>query len=254
MDAVVRKALAKHADERYQTAQEFADAIRARRPGRGHRGGERDDGRARAGQHRRDASSRPPRSPRAARPRVAPRSGRRRRRPSAGRPACPSRVPASAIVAVAVAVAVGAGAWLAWQRFGCRRDAHGAGARDVAPPLPVPRPAPVGAPEDAGACDGRHPGQRHDLGRRPRRSQRPALSGRQGAAAGRRAGRREEPDRREGARAPRRREVAREALRPGQDQAPVEQRRVHRDGRAARASQAWARTASWPSRPKRSST
>jgi hypothetical protein len=29
MDAVVRKALAKNADERYQKAQEFADAISA---------------------------------------------------------------------------------------------------------------------------------------------------------------------------------------------------------------------------------
>ena len=32
LDAVVRKALAKRADERFQTAQEFADAIRAAAP------------------------------------------------------------------------------------------------------------------------------------------------------------------------------------------------------------------------------
>ena len=31
MDAVVRKALAKRPDERYQTAEEFADAISCRR-------------------------------------------------------------------------------------------------------------------------------------------------------------------------------------------------------------------------------
>ena len=53
MDAVVRKALAKHADERYQTAQEFIDAIEAARAGGRRRRRGDAAGRARR-QHRRD--------------------------------------------------------------------------------------------------------------------------------------------------------------------------------------------------------
>ena len=91
MDAVVRKALAKHADERFQTAQEFADAIRGRRPGRGHRGRERDDART-PGQHRRDRH-RDPRGHREPRRREWRREpAARRRRPPPAPPPGPSRI------------------------------------------------------------------------------------------------------------------------------------------------------------------
>ena len=105
MDAVVRKALAKRADERFQTAHEFADAIRAAAPAAtaavaaatpiGHS----------------DPTIITTADATAARA-VAPVS-REATQPAATKP---SRTPALAIVVVAAVIAVGAGAWFMYQR------------------------------------------------------------------------------------------------------------------------------------------
>ena len=81
MDAVVRKALAKRADDRFQSAQEFADAIAAAAPvGRaGHASAVLV--RRRADDHRRAGAERRPRRPRRVPcPPPPPRRSRRRRR------------------------------------------------------------------------------------------------------------------------------------------------------------------------------
>ncbi len=116
MDAVVRKALAKQAEARYQTANEFAEAIRA----------------ATAATAAPLASATPagsadptiimaPVDPlsiqtgataaRAPAPAAAPATAASQTTPA-------SRMPAVAIVVAAVAIAVGAGAWFVYQRYG----------------------------------------------------------------------------------------------------------------------------------------
>ena len=95
MDAVVRKALAKRPEDRFQTAREFADALRAAAPGVS-RGGHRSDAGRRGGRDRaRCADVRLPRTtgaaPRRRRPRRRPRpKGNRRRLRSRSRSASPS--------------------------------------------------------------------------------------------------------------------------------------------------------------------
>ncbi|HEX9302398.1 MAG TPA: serine/threonine protein kinase, partial [Casimicrobiaceae bacterium] len=115
MDAVVRQALAKQADARYQTAQEFADAIRAAAPATT----------APAATAVPIGSTDPtiimaPVDP------LSIQTGAKAARtpvPSAtpptatSQPTGASRTPALAIVIGAVAVAVGAGAWFVYQRY-----------------------------------------------------------------------------------------------------------------------------------------
>jgi len=143
MDAVVRKALAKHADERYQTAREFIDAMQAAAQAvtggaagttlPGVRSGSTDAtvlaSAADLGAAR-PAIATPPATPTA---------------PSSVARTAPARSPATAIAIVAVAaVAVLAGAWFAYQRFGpdATRTAQAPGAVTPNPPAPVgPPPA-----------------------------------------------------------------------------------------------------------------
>src|SRR5205809_2788039 len=138
MDAVVRKALAKRADERFQTAQEFADAIRAAAPATtapvaaatpiGHSdptiitaAG------ATAAKAAAPVSREPP-------------------RPSAAATR-PSQTPALAIVAAAAVLVVGAGAWFLYQRqaVDTARSAQAPGssapiATGTSPPIPPSPP------------------------------------------------------------------------------------------------------------------
>jgi tRNA A-37 threonylcarbamoyl transferase component Bud32 len=110
MDAVVRKALAKRADERFQTAQEFADAIRAAAPATtapvaaAMPVGNSDPtiitaAGATAVKAAAPVSLQPAQSPATA---TTPTTG--------------LRSPALAIVAAAAVIAVGAGAWFVYQR------------------------------------------------------------------------------------------------------------------------------------------
>ena len=110
MDAVVRKALAKRADERFQTAQEFADAIRAAAPATtapvaaatpiGH-----SDPTLITAAGATAAKAAAPVNREAAQPLAA-----------AAAPTKPSRTPALAVVVAAAVIAVGAGAWFLYQR------------------------------------------------------------------------------------------------------------------------------------------
>ena len=144
MDAVLRRALAKHADERYQTAQEFIDAMDAAAQAAAGGGAGATLPGARAGSADATVLASPPETaasgtatmpPRAAPPPPSTPT-------SAGPPPASSRVPAGAIVAVAVAVAVAAGAWFAYQRFG-PDTTHVAQAPAA---TPSPPPAPFGSP------------------------------------------------------------------------------------------------------------
>ena len=108
MDAVVRKALAKRADERFQNAQEFADAIRVAAP-------------ATAAPAATPVGHSDPTLIAASDATVANVTTRDSRETSQPRvvatvPKTPSRSPALAIAAVAVVVAVGAGAWFFYER------------------------------------------------------------------------------------------------------------------------------------------
>src|SRR2546426_316106 len=110
MDAVVRKALAKRADERFQTAQEFADAIRAAAPA-----ATAAVAAATPAVHSdptlittADATAAKvvaPANREAARPPAAPAAATK-----------PSQTPALAIVVAAAVIVVGAGAWFLYQR------------------------------------------------------------------------------------------------------------------------------------------
>jgi serine/threonine-protein kinase len=110
LDAVVRKALAKRVDERFQTAREFADAISAAAPATvapaaaiapvGH-----SDATVIAASDATVANVTSPNNREASQPRGA-----------ATAPKAASQSPALAIAAVAVIVAVGAGAWFFYQR------------------------------------------------------------------------------------------------------------------------------------------
>jgi tRNA A-37 threonylcarbamoyl transferase component Bud32 len=111
MDAVVRKALAKRADERFQTAQEFADAIRAAALATtapvaaattpiGH-----SDPTLITAAGATATKAAAPVNREAAQPPAA-----------AAAPTQPSRTPALAVVVAAAVIAVGAGAWFLYQR------------------------------------------------------------------------------------------------------------------------------------------
>ena len=125
MDAVVRKALAKRADERFQTAQEFADAIRIAAPTA------TTVGVATAQLGNAEATIIAPTdttTPTATTGAIAVPA---QSTPAANSPAKATRNPAVAVVVVASAIAIGAGAWYAYQRqlVGRRRKA-GAGCGD----------------------------------------------------------------------------------------------------------------------------
>jgi serine/threonine-protein kinase len=138
MDAVVRKALAKNPDERYQTADEFADAIRAAVPAGGAAAGAAMPA-ARPGST--DATVIATPEPAALRTAVnPPRAATPTPPPPATAAATPSRIPTGAIVAVATAVAIAAGAWLVWQHM--MPDA----ARVAQAPAPASTSAPTPAP------------------------------------------------------------------------------------------------------------
>jgi serine/threonine-protein kinase len=137
MDAVVRKALAKNPDERYQTADEFADAIRAAVPAAGIAAGASMPA-PRAGST--DATVIATPEPAALRTAVtSPRAATPTPPPPATPAVTPSRIPTGAIIAVAAAVAIAAGAWLVWQRM----------APDAARVAQVPAPTSTSAPSPA---------------------------------------------------------------------------------------------------------
>jgi serine/threonine-protein kinase len=137
MDAVVRKALAKRADERFQTAQEFADAIRAGAPAMtapvvtATPVGNSDPtiitaAGAAAAKAAAPVNLQAAQSPATA---IAPTKG--------------SRIPALAIVAAAAVIAVGAGAWFVyqWQAADTARPAQAPAsqapmATGASPPVP----------------------------------------------------------------------------------------------------------------------
>src|SRR5438874_2517053 len=110
MDAVVRKALAKRADERFQTAQEFADAVHAAVP----------VAQAPVAAPRAAAHSDPTliSAAEATMANVPPPPVRQPAQPptSASATTNASRSPVLAIVVAVVAVAVGLGAWFVYQR------------------------------------------------------------------------------------------------------------------------------------------
>jgi serine/threonine-protein kinase len=157
MDAVVHKALAKRADERFQTAQEFADAIRAAAPAAA--------ASAAATTREGSAAALPAGStdptimataeatahaPAALVDRVAAKT------PAAAAPARAARSPAIAIAVAAVAIAVvGTGAWLLqqWRAADTTKAEHASG---VNPPSATTPPA--GAPAPATAASQREPG------------------------------------------------------------------------------------------------
>ena len=162
MDSVVRKALAKNADERYQTAQEFADAVGAAAAttaslAAAARAGSSDatiivplDAATPNPATGGSGAASPPATP--ARPQSpAP-------PPPAGASTASPRNPALVVVIVAAAIAIGAGAWFAYQRFGpdtaklAQAPASGGTALTSPPSTPAPPVAPVPppAPADAG--------------------------------------------------------------------------------------------------------
>src|SRR5438552_3620300 len=108
MDTVVRKALAKRADERFQTAQEFADAVHAAVP----------VAQAPVAAPRAAAHSDPTliSAAEATMANVPPPSIRQPTQPPTAVTPGASRSPVLAIVVAVVAVAVGLGAWFVYQR------------------------------------------------------------------------------------------------------------------------------------------
>src|SRR5512139_321794 len=147
LDAVVRKALAKHADERYQTAREFIDAIPAAAQAAASGGAGATLPGVPAGSTDATVLATAPDATAARTATLPPRTAAPPplTTTSAGPPAASARSPAVAIVVVAVAVAVLAGAWFAYQRFG--PDATRTAQAPVAVPSPAPaKAAPVAAP------------------------------------------------------------------------------------------------------------
>jgi serine/threonine-protein kinase len=145
MDAVVRKALAKRADERFQTAQEFADALRAAAPAMT----------APVAAATPVGNSDPTIITAAGAPAAkaaAPANLQAAQPPAAATaPTTKSQSPALVIVAVAVVIAVGAGGWFVYQRQAgdTARSAQAPGsqapmATGASPPVP-PSAAPARA-------------------------------------------------------------------------------------------------------------
>ncbi len=140
MDAVVRKALAKQADQRYQTAAEFADAIRAAAPA------STTPLAAVAPAGSTDptiimAPVDPPAIQTGTSARASPAPP-----PAAAPTANTSRTPALAIVVVAVAIAIGAGGWFIYQRYGADTTTV---AQVPAKTTPVASAPPAGPPTSA---------------------------------------------------------------------------------------------------------
>ncbi|HSS71460.1 MAG TPA: serine/threonine-protein kinase [Casimicrobiaceae bacterium] len=140
MDAVVRKALAKNADERFQTAREFAEAIRAAAPGAavpvaaatpvGNADPTLITGPATAASGAPTPADREPASPRAA--------------AAATAPVKPSRTPVVATLVVAGVIALGAGAWFLSQRQSADTGSstHASGPSSAQPKVASPSTAP----------------------------------------------------------------------------------------------------------------
>src|SRR2546425_49255 len=151
MDAVVRKALAKRADERFQTAQEFADAIRAAAPA-----ATAAVAAATPAVHSdptlittADATSAKAAAPVNREPPQPP--------AAAAAVTRPSQTPAVAIVVAAAVIVVGAGAWFMYQRQAvdtaspAQAPASSApiatGTSPLIPPSAPPAPAATAAPK-----------------------------------------------------------------------------------------------------------
>jgi tRNA A-37 threonylcarbamoyl transferase component Bud32 len=145
MDAVVRKALAKRADDRFQSAQEFADAIRAAVP-------------MAAPEAKRLSDAEPTIIAKAAPPALAA----VRAVPDASPPPTPTvgKSPRYSVLATAIgiaAVAIAAGGWLLSQRHAvdvakpAQPATSLAAVQSPAPPAAAPAPAPASAPVAAPA-------------------------------------------------------------------------------------------------------
>jgi serine/threonine-protein kinase len=152
MDAVVRRALAKRADERFQTAREFADAIRAAAPAAtAPVATPAPVGSTDATIIAPDATARP----------AAPVDRDAAKSPAAAAaPAKPARSPALAIAAAAVVIAVvGTGAWLfqQWRADTAKAEQTSASRSPPANP-PAATVPPASAPARAVAVQKREPG------------------------------------------------------------------------------------------------
>ena len=246
MDAVVRRALAKRADDRFQSAREFTAALTAAAAGAGTIAAAARIACRRGG---RDGAERRRRSD-AGQSRLRQRAPQCRRMQS---PAKRSQSSAMAIVGVAIAAAIGVAAWYGYTKMSggsARGDAGGAPA-PTAPgtaSAPAPRRTP-GAPAPPPASTATSPpasarrrrprlrrcaGLGRDHRRRPGRPERSALPVRQVAAAERSACRHQEPAGREGGRNDGRPRLAREELRRRARQPAVEERRLRDDRRAGK--------------------
>ncbi len=213
MDAVVRRALAKKADERFQTAEEFVQALVDAAAAKPVSSGE--------------TTMAPAPATASAKPAKPPAPGRK------------SQAPAIAVVLGIVVIAAMVGTWWALQGRGARDDAPvsregnaegrtaGSSARSHARCAAGCREADA---RRVSVTD--RAGRGGDFGGRPRRSDRRALPGGQGTAAGRSARGFAQPARREGGVDAGRAQVGREELRRGPRQAPVAQRRFRHHGRA----------------------
>ncbi len=147
MDAVVRRALAKHADDRYQSAQEFADAIRAAGPATpaSHTFAAAPSGSS-------DATVIAPDRTAAKAPALASMPPVQRAPASAAMPPAPSKSPALAIVVVASAFVVGVGAWYVYQRQQADPAKPAPATAAKAPATPASPLATVPAPPAASAA------------------------------------------------------------------------------------------------------
>jgi serine/threonine-protein kinase len=158
MDAVVRRALSKNADERYQKAQEFADAISAAASTTSSLAAAArasstdatvivplDTAMPKASATASVAAKQSP-PPTASQPVAAP--------PAASASASPRHNPAMVVVIVAAAIAVGAGAWFAYQRFGPDTPRIAQAPATSTPTAPPPTAPPVAPPATAAADPG----------------------------------------------------------------------------------------------------
>ncbi len=150
LDAVVRKALAKRADERYPSAHEFAAALRAAAPAAGTPMPARATTAA-------DAAHGDPTliDAAAVRPHAAPAPPPTT---AANPSAKPPRVPMLPIAVVIAAVMVGAGAWYVMQRPTDEATAAKSSAHDVQPVRATAKAAPAAASSSPAEAPGREAG------------------------------------------------------------------------------------------------